>query len=138
MEAITSWIVGILMLALPTGWTQTSSKCEEVTVVQGAPDQKTEECSAQWSKGEAQLTVFIWKPVVARDGGPMESVEDNKGKLLGKDVLVSRTSTFMGTAQEVLVTSLELTEPKAQILVYAKGTSPEEFQSILDGVSLGK
>ena len=138
MEAITSWIVGILMLALPAGWTQTSTKCEEVSVIHGAADQKTEECTAQWTKGEAQLTVFIWTPVVARDGGPMESVEDSKGTLLGKDVLVSRTSSFMGTAQEVLVTSLELTEPKAQILIYAKGTSPEEFQSILDSVSLNK
>ena len=68
MEAITSWIVGILMLALPAGWTQTSTKCEEVSVIHGAADQKTEECTAQWTKGEAQLTVFIWTPVVARDG----------------------------------------------------------------------
>jgi hypothetical protein len=138
MEAVTAWILGILMLALPADWSQTATTCAEVAVIDGPPGEMTQECSATWTKGAAELTVIVWSPVVARDGGPMESVEDEKGKLLGKDVLVSRTKTFMGTEQEVLVTSLELTEPKAQILVYAKGTTPEEFQALLDQISLNE
>lgn len=138
MEAVTAWILGILMLALPADWSQTATTCAEVAVIDGPPGEMTQECSATWTKGAAELTVIVWTPVVARDGGPMESVEDEKGKLLGKDVLVSRTKIFMGTAQEVLVTSLELAEPKAQILVYAKGTTPEEFQALLDQISLNE
>jgi hypothetical protein len=138
MEAVTAWILGILMLALPADWTQTATTCAEVAVIDGPPGEMTQECSATWTKGAAELTVIVWTPVVARDGGPMESVEDEKGKLLGKDVLVSRTKIFMGTEQEVLVTSLELTEPKAQILVFAKGTTPEEFQALLDQISLNE
>lgn len=138
MEAMASWIVGVLMLMLPPQWTQTATTCEQVNVLQSPDGATTEECRGVWSDGAAELTVIVWRPVVARDGGPMESVEDVKGRLLGKDVLVSRTSQFMGTQQEVLVTSLTLTEPEAHILIYAKGVSPETFQAILDGVSLAK
>ena len=57
-------------------------------------------------------------------------------ELLGQDVMVSRTSQFMGSAQEVLVTSAELPKAGAHVLIYAKNTSPEDFQAALDGVSL--
>ncbi len=137
MESISAWIVGILMLTLPQGWTETKpAACEQVAVVQGPPNTTSEECIATYTRGESELTVIVWKPVVPRDGGPMVSVEDFKGKLLGQDVMVSRTSQFMGSAQEVLVTSAELPKAGAHVLIYAKNTSPEDFQAALDGVSL--
>lgn len=136
MEALTSWLVGVLMLMLPPQWTQSSTGCDQVPVINGAAGATTEECKAVWTKDGAELTVIVWRPVVARDGGPMESVEDAKGRLLGKDVVVSRTSSFMGVAQEVLVTSVTLTTPEAHVLIYAKGVSDQDFQAILDGVSL--
>ena len=139
METMTSWIVGILMLALPSGWTaSTPAVCQEVSVIDGPPGTMTEECSAVFTDGSAQLTVIVWRPVVARDGGPMVSVEDGKGRLLGKDVVVSRTSAFIGQEQEVLTTSLELQTPQAQILIYARNLSDVDFQHALDGVSLAE
>jgi hypothetical protein len=139
METMTSWIVGILMLALPSSWTAaTPAACQQVSVEGAAPGTMSEECSAVFTNGSAELTVIVWQPVVARDGGPMVSVEDSKGRLLGKDVVVSRTSAFMGLEQEVLTTSLELMKPQAQILIYAKNMSPEDFQHALDGVSLAE
>ncbi|MFT3810732.1 MAG: hypothetical protein QM698_12505 [Micropepsaceae bacterium] len=139
MEAIGSIIVGILMLVLPQGWVAaTPAKCEQVPVLHGPPGATSEECRATYARGEAELTVIVWRPVVPRDGGPMVSVEDSKGKLLGQDVMVSRTSQFMGFEQEVLVTSVELPKAGAHVLIYASNTSLEDFQAVLDGVSLAE
>lgn len=140
MAAVVSFIVGILMLVLPSGWSEVSpAGCSEVAVQGGDAGQKAEECSAIYKREDgAELTVTVWRPVVARDGGPMVSVEDEKGRLLGQDVMVSRTSQFMGQEQEVLVTSATLTLPAAHVLIYAKGVSATEFQEILDGVALAE
>jgi len=139
MEALASWIVGILVLALPADWiAATPAACREVSVVHGPPGANTQECSATFSRAGAELTVIVWKPMVARDGGPMASVEDQKGRLLGQDVIVRRTSQFMGTHQEVLATALALQNPKAHILIYAKKTSAKDFQAVLDRISLAK
>lgn len=139
MEALASWIVGILMLTLPVEWAApTPPACRDVPVIHAPPGTKTQECSATFARGDSQLTVIVWKPVVARDGGPMASVEEQKAKLLGKDVIVRRTSQFMGVPQEVLVTSLALESPPAQILIYAKKTSAKDFQAVLDRVKLAK
>lgn len=137
MEAVGSFIVGILMLVLPQGWVEAKpAACTQVAVVQGPPGTTSEECSATYTRGESELTVIVWRPVVPRDGGPMVSVEDSKGKLLGQDVMVSRTSQFMGSEQEVLVTSAELPKAGAHVLIYARNTTPEDFQAVLDGVNL--
>jgi hypothetical protein len=139
MEAIGSIIVGILMLVLPEGWVQASAPaCTPVAVVQGPPDTTSEECTGTFTRGDGELTVIVWRPVVPRDGGPMVSVEDFKGTLLGQDVMVSRTSQFMGSAQEVLVTSAELKAAGAHVLIYARNTSPEDFQAVLDGITLNE
>ncbi len=137
MAEIVSFIVGLLMLALPPGWSEKApASCQTVNVLVGPPGGTTEECSATYVNGAQELTVIVWRPVVARDGGPMVSVEDFKGKLLGEDVMVSRTSQFLGQAQEVLTTAVTLKSPEAHVLIYAKGVSPEAFQTILDGVSV--
>ena len=139
MEAIGSILVGILMLVLPDGWVQASAPaCKQVAVLQGPPDTTSEECIGTFTNGDASLTVIVWRPVVPRDGGPMVSVEDSKGKLLGQDVMVSLTSQFMGVEQEVLVTSADLKEPGAHVLIYASKTTPEAFQAVLDGVTLAE
>ena len=46
--------------------------------------------------------------------------------------------TNLGRSQSMLTTSLELMKPQAQILIYAKNMSPEDFQHALDGVSLAE
>ena len=139
MEAVASWIVGILMLTLPIEWTAaTPAACRDVPVAQAPTKTMTRECSATFARGESQLTVTVWMPLVARDGGPMASAENLKGKLLGKDVVVSRTSHFMGRPQEVLVTALTLENPRAHVLIHAKKTSVQDFQAVLDRVKLAK
>ena len=139
MEAVASWIVGLLMLTLPIEWTAaTPATCRDVPVAQAPTKTMTQECMATFARGESQLTVIVWTPQVARDGGPMASAENRKGKLLGKDVVVSRTSHFMGKPQEVLVTALTLEEPRAHVLIHAKNTSAKDFQAVLDRVKLAK
>jgi hypothetical protein len=139
MEASSSWIVGILMLALPAGWLPASpAACHESAVLHGPPGATAEECSATFSRGASELTVIVWRPGAPRAGGAMVPVEAGKGRLLGSDVTVNRTAQFMGTRQEVLVTALTLQDPRAQILIYARKTDAADFQEILDHVSLAK
>jgi hypothetical protein len=139
MEALSSWIVGILMLTLPAGWLPASpATCREVAVLHGPPGTTAEECGATFSRGAAELTVIVWRPGAPRAGGAMVPAETRKGRLLGTDVTVNRTAQFMGTQQEVLATALTLEDPRAQILVYARKTSAADFQAILDRVSLAK
>lgn len=134
MMALKAWLLAFLMFNLAPEWQQTRSGCEDVDVTVGPPGQKVNECSAAWKKGEAELYAFVWSPYPPRDGGPMVAVEDIKGRLLGEDITITRTSQFFGSRQEVLVTGLGSKEPEAQILIYARNLAPEEFQFVLDGV----
>ena len=134
MVALKAWLLAFLIFNLSPEWEQTRTGCETVDVTAGPPGQKGEECTAAWKKGGAELYAFVWKPFPPRDGGPMVAAEEMKGSLLGEDITVTRTSMFFGTEQEVLVAGLGTKDPEAQILIYARNLSPEEFQIILSSV----
>lgn len=136
MVALKAWLLAFLIFNLSPEWQQTRTGCETVDVTIGPPGQKAEECTAAWTReGGAELYAFVWKPFPPRDGGPMVAVEEMKGSLLGEDITITRTSMFFGTEQEVLVAGLGTKTPEeAQILIYARNLSPEEFQFILSGI----
>ncbi len=132
------FIVAFLTVSL-SGWNQTETKCEKMAVQAGPPGVETEECFASFKpsdRNDQALYVFVWSPVVARDGGPMKSEQDYQGTLLGKPVTINRTSLFMGVKQEVLTASVDVDKPQGHVMVYAKNLDVEAFQRLLDGMTV--
>lgn len=135
MVALKAWLLAFLMFNLDPAWQQTRSGCEMVPVTVGPPGQYVQECTAAWTKGDAELYVFLWTPVAPRDGGPMVAIETFDGTLLGNPVTITRTSQFFGSAQEVLTTATKIASPDSQLMIYARKLPLEDFKAVLAGVA---
>lgn len=133
MLALKAWLLAFLIFNMPPEWAQTRTGCEDV-VPNELPDLQVKECTAAWSHGDKEIYAFVWEPFAPRPGGVMEAAEEIKGRLLGEDITIVRTKFFMGVQQEVLTAHLSVKEPEAQIMIYARNMSPDDFQAILDGV----
>lgn len=134
MLMLKAWLFVFLTFNLPAEWTQASAEtCESIQEPIGL---HVDECFAAWTNGDKELYAFIWRPhpPLSRDRGPMVVAAESPGKLLGKDVTITRTSMFFGQKQEVLTASTTWDVPEATIMIYARNVSLEEFQTLLDGV----
>jgi hypothetical protein len=133
MIEVKAWLIGLLLLALPADWTQSRSECGPVANSAIPGSAPVEQCSAVWTRGEQEIYAFVWKPFPPRDGGPMAAAEEWPVTFLGQPSKIVRTKTFMGMEQEVLVAAVHVDAPAANVMVYARGLSLDEFRGLVEG-----
>ncbi|MCC6917922.1 MAG: hypothetical protein IT548_01885 [Alphaproteobacteria bacterium] len=136
MVALKAWVIGLLVLWLPPDWVQTRAACGPVSSIVVPGGTPVEECSAVWTRGEQEIYAYVWKPFPPRDGGPMVKAEEWPGTFLGQPMRIVRTKTFLGMDQDVLVAAVHIDTPSANVMVYARGLSLEEFRAIIEGGEL--
>jgi hypothetical protein len=122
-----AWLIGLLLLSLPADWTQTRAGCAPVE------NAAVEECSAVWTRGEQEIYAFVWKPFPPRDGGPMVAAQEWPVTFLGHNAKIIRTKTFQGMEQEVLMAAVHVDVPAANVMVYARGLTLDEFRLLIEG-----
>jgi hypothetical protein len=133
MIEVKAWLIGLLLLSLPADWTQTRSQCGPAahTAAQGAA--AIEECHAVWTRGEQDIYAFVWTPFPPRDGGAMVAAEEWPVTFLNQPAKIVRTKMFLGMEQQVLVATAHVETPAANVMVYARGLSLDEFRTLIEG-----
>lgn len=135
---LTTWLIATLAFALPADYSLVGQASERMAQ-QGPPGRFANEEFRSWeAPGGKFLALFYWAPMAPRDGGPMVAAHETPAVVAGQQTKIIETSMFMGQTQRVLVTYLRFTEPEATAMIYAKGTSIEEFRALLAQLSVSR
>ena len=133
MELVT-WIAAGYFLAMPVGYSLEDQSVRD-SYLGGTVGGIETNCI--WRKSKNEYVQFSWaSPIVSSPSGPMRVTREENSMWAGKETKVFETSMFMGTDMQVTVAFQRLTEPKADVRLYAKGMSLSNFREIVEATTL--
>lgn len=131
---LTTWIVAILSVGLPSDYVLVQQKSEQV-VLQLPPGTVVAEEYRSWKSAQGKtIHLQYWAPYPARPGGPMVVQQSYPVVVADQATKILETSQFMGTQGRALVVHMQFSKPQASALLYSYDMSLQEFRSAISDV----